>query len=34
MVAAQLINEDTSCANDQAEFLKIKSLGLGENIPI
>lgn len=28
MLAAQIINEDTNCANDQAEFLKIKSLGV------
>lgn len=27
MLAAQIINEDTDCANDQAAFLKIKSLG-------
>jgi hypothetical protein len=27
MLADQIINEDTNCANDQAAFLKIKSLG-------
>lgn len=33
MLAAQIINEDTDCANDQAAFFKIKSLGARRKYP-
>lgn len=32
MLAAQTLNEDTSCANDQAAFLRLNLWGLEENI--